>query len=34
MFIKGTVTVNPSDPPFKDGNARITTIPLKLAFNK
>ena len=28
-MIKGTVRVSSSDPPYKDGNARLTTVPLK-----
>ena len=27
-MIKGTVRVISSDPPYKDGNARLTTVPL------
>ena len=29
MFIKGTASLNSSDPPCKDDNARFTTVPLK-----
>jgi len=28
LFIKGTVSVNSSDPPLKVGNVRFTTAPL------
>ena len=28
-LMKGTVSVNSSDSPFRDGNARFTTVPLK-----
>ena len=33
-FLKGTVSVNLSDPPYKDDNARFTTAPLKPLFNQ
>ena len=29
IIVKGTVSVISSDPPFKDGNVRFTTVPLK-----
>ena len=29
FIFKGTVSVISSDPPWKDGNARFTTVPLK-----
>jgi len=29
IIIKGTVSVISIDPPFKDGNARFTKVPLK-----
>ena len=29
-FFKGTVSVMLSEPPFKDDNARFTTLPLTL----
>ena len=30
LHFKRTVCVNSSNPPCKDGNARFTTVPLKL----
>ena len=29
LFVKGTVNVISSDPPWKDDNPRFTTVPLK-----
>ena len=29
FFVKGTVSVISSDLPFKEGNARLTTVPIK-----
>ena len=33
-ILKGTVSVISSDPPFKDGNVRFTTVTLKTLFNQ
>ena len=33
-YIKGTVRVISSDPPFKDGNTRLKTVPLNLKLIK
>ena len=33
-YIKGTVRVMSSNPPYKDGNVRFTTVPLKAFFDQ
>ena len=34
VILKGFTSVYLSDPPCKDGNARFTTVPLKLQSNQ
>ena len=34
FFRKGTIVVIPSDPLFKEGNARFTTVPLKFTSDE